>query len=265
MKAKKKIKFQKYTVRFKGHTYDILISPVIDELWILNYGNKHWGTVWDGNRQSLESVMYAAAVLGFNPTEKIVYFPIRKNEKADYYRLNNREPWYRDSMADEYDLIFTTHQVALQRSEWTKIRKTFRYLKPETYTLRYDRERTARYFEASIKQWEYSKASKKEYEVETVVGDTLFYVFSRRIFQAVYLLLEEFLRKDLETKFLKGEIPPFDGIGTGYTNYFPYRERLQRFHYMYVEFMDIQMDWIKRERTKGKEVERNPKRQLPVP
>ena len=81
---RKKIKFKQYHVQFKGHKYDILIPPVTDQLWIINYGNKHWGTIWDGNRQSLESVMYAAAVLGFNPTDKIIYFPIRKNEKADY-------------------------------------------------------------------------------------------------------------------------------------------------------------------------------------
>lgn len=250
---RKKIKFKQYHVQFKGHKYDILIPPVTDQLWIINYGNKHWGTIWAGNRQSLESVMYAAAVLGFNPTDKIIYFPIRKNEKADYYRINNREPWSKDSMVDEYDMIFTTHQVPLQRSEWTEIRKMFRYLKPETYTLCYDRERTVRYFEDSMKRWEHSKASKKEYEIETVVDDTLFYVFSRRIFQAVYLSFEEFLRKDLETEFMESEFQPFDGIGTGYTHCFPYRERLQRFHYMDMEFMDIGLDRIKRGQTKGRE------------
>lgn len=250
-----KIKFKQYRVHFKGHNYEILIPPVTDQLWILNYGNQHWGTIWSGNRQSLESVMYAAAVLGFNPTDKIIYFPIRKNEKADYYRINNREPWYRDSMVDEYDLIFTTHQVPLKRSEWTEIRKTFRYLKPETYTLCYDRERTVNYFEDTMKRWEHSKASQKEYEIETVVDDTLFYVFSRRIFQAVYLSFEEFLREDLETEFMEGEILPFGSIGTGYTNCFPYRERLQRFHYMDVEFMDIRLDRIKRERAEDKEEE----------
>ena len=40
MGVKKKIKFQKYTVCFKGHKYDILTSPVSDQLWIINYGNK---------------------------------------------------------------------------------------------------------------------------------------------------------------------------------------------------------------------------------
>ncbi len=249
---RKKIKFKQYHVQFKGHKYDILIPPVTDQLWIINYGNKHWGTKWDGNRQSLESVMYVVAVLGFNPADKIIYFPIRKNERADYYRINNREPWRRDSMVDEYDLIFTTHQVPFKRSEWTEMRKMFRYLKPETYTLCYDSERTVRYFEAYMKRWEHSKDSQKEYEIETVVDDTLFYVFSRRIFQAVYLSLEEFLRKDLETEFMEGEFPPFDGIGTGYTHCFPYRERLQQFHYMDVEFMDIQMDRIKREWTEDK-------------
>lgn len=250
---RKKIKFKLYRVHYKGHNYEILIPLVTDQLWITYYDNKHWGSMWDGNRKSLESVMYATVILGFNPTNKIIYFPIRKNEKPEGYKRRNRKLRGGYSIVDGYDMIFTTHQVPFQRSDWKEIKKTFRYLKEETYTLCYDRERTVDYFKRSKDRWEYSADSKKEYEIETVQDATVFYVFSRRIFQSMYLSFDEFLERDLETEFLENEFAPSEGIGTGYTNYFAYRERLQQTQYMDMGFMDIELDKKKEEQRKRKE------------
>lgn len=92
MGEKRKIKFKKYAVKFKNHNYDILISPDTGQLWITGYGNKHWGTDWDGNRKGLEALLYSAAVLGFHPADKVIYFPIRGNEIPEIYKRRDAFP-----------------------------------------------------------------------------------------------------------------------------------------------------------------------------
>lgn len=233
MEIKGKIKFKQYTVNFKGHKHDILIPPITNQLWLLGYGDKHWGTVWTGNRESLESIMYSANLFGFNPTDKIIYFLIRKNKIPESYRN-------RGSLIGKYDMIFTTHQVPFKRSDWKKIKEILRYTKAETYTLCYDRERSVRYFERSVEKWKYSVDFHKEYQIETLQNDTVFYVFSRRIFQVMYLSFDEFLQRNLEEEFLENEIPPLlFGIQHCYIKYFPYRQRLQMDNGLEVEYGDM--------------------------
>lgn len=221
----KKIKFEKYTVKLRGHSYDIIIPPDTEQLWIQNYGNKHWETCWYGNRKGMEALLYAAAVLGFNPAGKVIYFPIRGNAYPESYRRKNAFPGESITMTEDCDLVFTTHQVQLKRSEWIEIRRMFKYRKAETYIFSYDRERTNQYFKKICGKWEHSSDAGKEYKIEHMQNQTLFYVLSRRLFQKVYLSLDGFLQRNLEKEFLENEIiTEFVEMGGVY---FPYRNRLQ--------------------------------------
>lgn len=92
-----KIKFKKYEARLKGHNYEVLIPYDTEQLWITGYGNRHWGLNWEGDRKGLESMMYSAAVLGLYPENKLVYFPIRKNEKYRCFKMERAFPGERDT------------------------------------------------------------------------------------------------------------------------------------------------------------------------
>ena len=203
MGEKKKIKFKKYAVKLKGHNYDVLIPHGTEQLWITNYGNQYWGTNWDGNRKGLEALLYSAAVLGFNPTDKVVYFPIRGNKVPEIYRERNAFPGEKSTVTDECDLIFTTHQAQLKRSGWTEIKKMLRYRKEEVYVFSYDRERCNQYFSKIYDKWENSNDSRKEYAIETMQDATLFYVLSRRTFQSIYLSIDDFSQNNLEKEFME--------------------------------------------------------------
>lgn len=241
MGEKRKIKFKKYMVEFKGHHYDILIPPDTEQLWIINYGNKHWGTNWDGNRKGLEALLYSSAVLGFNPADKVIYFPIRGNIVPEIYKKRNAFPGEGSTTVDDCDLIFTTHQAQLKRSEWTEIKKSLEYKKAESYVFCYDKERCNQYFHKICDKWEYSSDRKKEFAIETMQDTTLFYVLSRRIFQCIYLSIDEFLQNNLEEEFLQNEFLPFQYVDMN-DAYFPYRKKKQVMHYVECGFNDIDLE-----------------------
>lgn len=142
---------------------------------------------------------------------------------------------------DNCDLVFTTHQVQLKRSEWTRIKKTLKYRKAESYVFCYDRERCSQYFHKSCSKWEKSNDSRKEYAIEIMQDATLFYVLSRRIFQSVYLSIDEFLQDNLEEGFLQDEYLPFRCVNMNDT-YFPYREKKQAMYHAECGFNDINLE-----------------------
>lgn len=244
MGEKKKIKFKKYEVEFKNHKYDILLPPDIGQLWVTNYGDKHWGTNWDGNRKGLEALWYSAAVLGFNPSGKVIYFPIRGNKVPEWYKQWQDEfSEEGSSIVDDCDLVFTTHQTQLKRSEWTELKKTFKYRKAESYVFCYDRERCSRYFQESCSKLFHSNDRRKEYAIETMQDSTLFYILSRRSFQGIYLSIDEFLQRNLEEGFFESEFIQFECVDMNEAN-FPYRRKKQLSQAGYVEcgFNDIELE-----------------------
>lgn len=230
-----KIKFERYDVVYKGHTYCILIPFNIDNVLLSNYLNDE-GTGWAGDRKGIKALMYSAVMLGFNPTRKIIYLPVRKNKCSEQY------------YKDEYDLVWITHQVHLRRSEWREIKKTLFYKKRKIYVLNYDEERTEKYFEKSITLWKNSNEQRrKEYAIEMVQEDVLFQVFSRRQFQQIYLSLHSFLQQDLEADIIRNTrinrelTVPFAYMKLDYVE-FPFRKKKQMEYWPFVDYYDEKIE-----------------------
>lgn len=230
-----KIKFMRYDMEFSNHKYCVLIPSDIEQLFVYNFEGDE-GTGWIGNRKAIKAIMYASAVLGFNPTDKIIYFPLRKNMRPK--RLEE---------VDDNDLVLTTHQVSLKRSDWKEIRATLKYKKSKTYTLDYDQERTEVYFRKNIEAWEnITTQRQKEYLIETVQENTLFQVFSRTQFQLIYLGLSEFLKQNLEGELWRGlkdgycEVP-FKYMDLKWKNVW-YRKKRQMEFYPFVDFYDEEIE-----------------------
>ena len=69
------IAFKRYDLNYKNHQYCVLIPEHIDQLWVTSAGTPHWGVSFTANMDGLRALMYSFALLGFNPYNKIVYFP----------------------------------------------------------------------------------------------------------------------------------------------------------------------------------------------
>lgn len=236
IEEKKKIKFKKYTVKDKSHSYDILIPQDTGILWVEGYGGIYDGERWVGDRKGLSTLLYAAVVLGFNPTDKLIYFPLRKNWKKDY-----PVPEKYDDDKEDCELVFTTHQTQFKRSNWREIKRQFRYLKAETYIFNFDGKRTEDYFDRSTDQWMSSFGEMKECTLSHVQGHTLFYVLSRKIFQCISLSVYRFLQRDLEEESLKKSWMMGKPVWIG-GKYFPYRKRMQINQLIWVFFYDKEIE-----------------------
>lgn len=236
IEEKKKIKFKKYTVNYKSHSYDVLIPQDIGRLWVESYGYMHFGERWVGDRKGLGTLLYAAEVLGFNPTDKLVYFPLRENWKKGYPVPDK----YADEKED-CDIVFTAHQTQFKRSEWKEIKRQFRYLKAETYILDFDGKRTEGYFDRSTDQWISSFAEMKECRLRDVQEHTFFYVLSRKMFQSIWLSVYSFLQEDLEGESLKKSWMMGEPVWIG-GKYFPYRERMQIDESIWIFFYDTEIE-----------------------
>lgn len=223
---------------WKNHEYCVLIPYDVANMYVYDFGGEE-GTGWIGNRKIVKTLMYAAAILGFNPANKIIYFPIRGNEPPKFY-----------SWADRCDLIFTTHQAQLKRSDWSDIRNALKYVKEKTYVLQYDSERTEAYFIKSIEHWKKTVAPrKKEYLIEVMEEDTLFQVYSRKQFQIICLELQEFLQRQLEQELLedqKHHTIPYEFMGLEYP-YFWYRKKKWIGPRPFIDYYDEQV--INRDKT----------------
>lgn len=244
-----KIKFRQYDVQWKNHEYTILIPQNTEHLLTYEDGDGYRG--WVGDRKEVKNLMYAAAILGFNPIGKIIYFPIRKNTvPKEYFGV------------DQCDLLFTTHQVQLKRSEWKEIRNSLKYLQEKSYVFNYDENRTKEYFGESLSVWNRqeqnykntAKSWKKEELIEVLEEGTLFQVFSRKQFQQIYLNLHAFIQRNLEQELLKEQknsCVPFEFMDLHFKEFW-YRERKQ-VNRVFVDYYDekvIQREKRFRERKK---------------
>lgn len=228
-----KIKFKRYDIQWKNHTYCILIPLHLEKLLVYDFDGTE-GTGWIGDRKTIETMMYAAAILGFNPTDKIIYCPIRGNKKPEFYSYTNN-----------CDLVLTTHQVQLKRSDWKAIKNIIGYAKEKTYILNYDEARAEKYFRKSVDKWDRTYTQlKKEYLIETMESHTIFQVFSRMQFQQIYLDLKNFLSPDLEEEFMyqmKHNCVPFTYLGNVY-NIFRYKGKKKAIFMPFVDFYDEKLE-----------------------
>lgn len=232
----KKIKFKKYTVSHKGNRYDVLIPLDMGRLWMEGYDYKYNGERWVGDRKGLGALLYGAAVLGYHPQDKLVYFPLRENWKRGYSVPDK----YEDGK-EECDIVFTTHQTPFKRSSWKEIKRQFRYLKAETYILDFDGKRTEDYFDRSTDQWVSSFSQMKECPLRDVREHTCFYVLSRKMFQGIFLSVYDFLRKDLERESLEKSWMMGNPVWIG-GKCFPYRERMQIDESIWIFFYDTEIE-----------------------
>lgn len=248
-----KIKFERYDVTLKGRNYCVLIPPGTDELWVGGYGDKYWGVDWYGSRKGLEALLYSSVVFGFNPTNKIVYLPIRHNHKPRHFDMKDSFPGEQTSLIQDYDYILTTHQTQFKRSQWKAIKHTMRYMKPKTYVLQYDEERTKRYFQTSLDKWKNKTVcNRKEYLLEILQGHVLFHVFSRMVFRQVYLDIQEFLEEDLEKEFMDDrEFLPISATWPDSACFY-YREKKQMNQHPWFYFFDEKLEEVANQNNKEK-------------
>lgn len=239
-----KVKFEKYNIDLKGHGYEVLIPRDTEQLWITGYDGQHWGLNWEGNRKGLEALLYSSAVLGLHPKDKLIYFPIRKNEKHICFRRWNVFPGERDTYIDVLDMVFTTNQTPFKRSDWKNVKNMMKFCKCEVYTLNFESGRTINYFNESCKRWESSSCIRKEYSIQTVQEDTLFQIFSKMQYRELFLGLHDFLQRDLEEEFMDtydGGDMPCDALMIN-DHEFPYRHRLQMPFHPWVIFCDTDLE-----------------------
>lgn len=192
------ITFKRYDLNYKNHQYCVLIPKHIDQLWVTSAGTPHWGVSFTANMDGLRALMYSFALLGFNPYNKIVYFPLRKNVIPRYYDLRGAFPGESPTEVVDCDLVFAPGQTQLKRGKWKKLKEMMRYTKATTYHFHYDRERTMEYFKKRFRQW------KESIVVETIQAHTLFEVMNRWQFQRLYLEIERFIRSNPEGHFEHG-------------------------------------------------------------
>lgn len=198
-----KICFERYDIRYRGHNYCILIPQNTEQLRFYVYPFRECCQDWMGNRAGLEALMYSAVIMGFNPKDKIIYFPTDTKRETECER-NWRERVKMVNIFDRVDLVFVTPYVQFQRSRWKKIKKILRYVKPKSYTLHYDEKRTKTYFERSVEKWKGSPSwYKKEYAIGETVASTHICAFSRHQFQQVYLSIHKFLKRNLEQELIE--------------------------------------------------------------
>ena len=239
-----KIKFSRYDIRYRGHNYSILIPKETGQLQFYTYLFKECCQDWMGSRAGLEALMFSAVILGFNPMNKIIYFPTDK-ESETILEQSWRERVKLVNVVDRVDLIFTTPYVPFQRSRWKKIRKMLRYVKPKSYVLHYDEKRTQAYFERSIAKWKKSESwYKKEYAMGETVSGTHICVFSRHQFQQIYLSINKFLKRNLEQEFIESWddvcVAVYQYVRMDRTCYW-YRKKKQMLNGMEVIFYDKQL------------------------
>lgn len=198
-----KIKFSAYDIRYRGHNYSILIPKETGQLQFYTYLFRECCQDWMGNRAGLEALMYSAVVLGFNPRNKIIYFPTDRRAETKSER-SWRERVKLVNVVNRTDLILTTPYVPFKRSRWKKMKKMLRYVKPKTYVLCYDEKRTKVYFGKSIATWKRSRDFyKREYAINETVAGTHICVLSRHQFQQFFLSIYEFLKRNLEQEFIE--------------------------------------------------------------
>lgn len=175
----KKIRIDKYTVREKGRTYEILKFPFIKHMWAFDDYPEEDMFMVDGCKEAFMWLKYAFAVLA-NDSGKIIYFPCRQEGIGRYYAMPT------------YDLVLCRPELQLRRSLWFRIR---RKLDKKHYTgkyvLAYNRRKLDDYYESGLgKKYQmeegyngrtylpyYLRRQKKN--VERILGDTMFVVLSR--------------------------------------------------------------------------------------
>ncbi|SDB13959.1 MULTISPECIES: hypothetical protein [unclassified Butyrivibrio] len=195
-----KIKFDKYHCRLGKAEHTILVPRDIDVLqW--NTIGLDWGNELIGDRRALYALMYTCAILTFDEM-KIVYFPIKKNEKL-----------YEKFWDYRHDVVFTCNKSGLHTADWKKYRQMISKMPPESYEFYYDRDRID-LFAQEYKDNYYKVMDKRE---KTCVGyekdqfDTWIVAMDKFAFLSGYENLRKLADRNLELEFIKcGEYPPYD-------------------------------------------------------
>ncbi len=134
----KKIKIDRYFVREKGRTYEVLKFPFIKYMWVMDDWDSE-GTHFsiDGSKEVYIQMKYAFAILANFP-DKIIYFPCRQ------WRIGN-------CYSENYHLVLCRPELQFKRSLWVRIRRKLdrKHLSGK-FVLQYDRRKLDDYIRKGL-------------------------------------------------------------------------------------------------------------------
>lgn len=196
---KEKIKIDKYTIREKGKTYEVLKFPFIKSMWPYDAHPGEEMLLIDGCKEAFEWLTYACAILA-NDKEKIIYFPCKQEGIGRLYN----EP---------YHLVMCRAELQFRRSLWFRIKdKLDKKHYSGKYVFGYQQKKLVDYYESGCghkypveDNWDFKKIPNylmySKRNVEEILGDTVFIVRPRLewLDYHYYMVkeLEQFGREDV--------------------------------------------------------------------
>ncbi len=175
-----KIKIDKYTIREKGRTYEVLKFPFIRYMWAFDCHPEENMLMVDGCQKAFKWMKYAFAILA-NDDSKIIYFPCKQSGIGHYYSMPT------------YHLVLCRPELQLRRSRWFQIKKKLdkKHVSGK-YVLSYNRKKLVDYYESGLggkypvkSGWRAGQVyipcylTESKQKVEEILGDTIFFIMPR--------------------------------------------------------------------------------------
>lgn len=174
-----KIKIDKYTIREKGRTYEVLKFPFIQYMWAFDCHPQENMLMVDGCQKAFKWMKYAFAILA-NDDRKIIYFPCKQEGIGHFYSMQT------------YHLVLYRPEIQLRSSKWFRSKsKLDKKHYSGKYVLAYDRKKLDDYYESGLGNKypvEQTREERVEYpfyilqsekKAEKILGDTIFMEMSR--------------------------------------------------------------------------------------
>lgn len=175
-----KIKIDKYVVHGKKRSYEILVFPDCEYMYVYDARPREECYEVQGNKDAIRNIMTATAILAEDPS-KIIYFPSKK--KDIYGKLNL-----------EFNLVMFRPELQFRRSEWYRLKSRLdkRHWAGK-YVLNYNQQKLIDQDRKIKNSWLYPKWEKRGWKiyVEEELGDTVFWVHPKEMYYELHSYLVE--------------------------------------------------------------------------
>lgn len=175
-----KIKIDKYVVFGKKRSYEILVFPDCEYMYVYDARPREDCYEVQGNKDAIRNIMTATAILAEDPS-KIIYFPCKK--KDIYGKLNL-----------EFNLVMLRPELQFRRSEWYRLKARLdKKHWAGKYVLNYNQQKLIDQDKKMKSNWLYPEWEKRSWEirVEEELGDTVFWVYTKEMYYDFHGYLAE--------------------------------------------------------------------------
>lgn len=189
-----KFTYTKIPIKLKNREISVIIPENIEGF--LN--NKF---VFDADRKGLNAIMLSAFMM-IKEKNIIIYFPLQKNDNADYWgNLNSTIV----SEKPVYDVVFMHHSTQISVSKWKKIKQSFKYGKNIRKSVKVNIDLEYELYESKYKKFEKTENYYKKQDVfsHCYKYDTCFFVGGTYSFMQLFTDLKKMLELPLEENFKK--------------------------------------------------------------